>query len=84
MEVEDDVNKTLTEDKSEDEGEDTLKAVDSKFNCVSYIFFEGHRFLTSVNEHTILDYTVFVVNQKFRFGKKAAGTRVPPVRKVFQ
>ena len=45
MEVEDDVNKTLTEDKSEDEGEDTLKAVDSKFNCVSYIFFEGHRFL---------------------------------------
>ena len=32
MEVEDDVNKTLTEDKSEDEGEDTLKAVDSKFN----------------------------------------------------
>ena len=56
-------------------------------NCVSAIdpvslimfpifFFEGHRFLTSVNEHTILDYTVFVVNQKFRFGKKAAGTRV--------
>ena len=38
MEVEDDVNKTLTEDKSEDEGEDTLKAVDSKFNYVSNIF----------------------------------------------
>ena len=44
MEVEDYVNKTLTEDKYEDEGEDTFKAVDSKFNYVSYIF-EGHRFL---------------------------------------
>ena len=44
MEVEDDVNKTLPEDKSEDEGEDTLRAGDSKFNYVSYIF-EGHIFL---------------------------------------
>ena len=38
MEVEDDVNKTLPEDRSEDEGEDTFKAGDSKFNYVSYIF----------------------------------------------
>ena len=42
MEVEDDVNKTLTEDKSEDEGEDTFKAGDSKFNYVSYIFWGAH------------------------------------------
>ena len=44
MEVEDDVNTTLTEDKSEDEGEDTLKAVDSKFNYVCYIFLRGTGF----------------------------------------
>ena len=30
MEVEDDVNKTLTKDKSEDEGEDKLNAGDSR------------------------------------------------------
>ena len=46
MEVEDDVNKTLPEDKSEDEGEDTLKAGDSKFNYVSYIFLRGTYFST--------------------------------------
>ena len=46
MEVEDDVNKTLPEDRSEDEGEDTFKAGDSKFNYVSYIFLRGTYFST--------------------------------------